>query len=783
MEQPKKSWLQLLVKQMAFNTLSIIFIIIVYLMLWIVPQINDLIVVIIQSENHWLVVPIFLSVLSVFAFLISSVNEFIYPEIPDNLKAKMPNEQVQQFQHHQDKLFTPPKDRKEVFIELKNSDDNPITEEDFEETSEEYLKRMFPKVLGTILILVAAFAVNNTAVQVYEENFWNIGHWGLLISIVLLVLLTNKKIADWLLDKLGFILKASLFPIIVIGICLSVIFIFGFMNQGGSIRDVQLFFTSLLLLALFFIIVTTSYNTHILTLKKYAFKVITFLTILIFCCYLYLFILPWGLKFLTPLSIVLICLVGVYSFLNLIRFFSARFKRFPSLPLVLVVLAFLAIITTSRPGFNHYKASETKTSIKLSDRITLEEYTKTWIQDRYQDIASSTAENPFPIIFVSSEGGGSRAGLWTFLVQSYLFDQNPDYFEKYLFSLSGASGGGVGNNLFYTQAYEILENSSATPLKYPKENNEGFYYRASTIYNADYLSSSVASLLGRDSFVSITGLFPRSFEDRGALLENEWENGFSETFNRSAESSLGAAYLAMMPELTELNRRNLNTIDSIIPVESNSYIRPLLITSVTHLQTGKRYIISPVDMKNSKYNMDVFPDLLEEYVKYNGDSTMIKRSTAMSMNARFPYLSPVARIDSVGQFGDAGYYNNIGGGVSLRLQQALMMEMEKYPELKGKYSIRQLSVTNKEKKNFKYSSQLTAPLSMIANATFAHPKESESTFDNRFSIQSAETIIENEDGEKIKPFIPLGRYLSKNSVLSMEQRLLEIETEIQKIIQ
>ena len=761
--QGEKSWLQLILQQMGKHSLSIIFILIVYAMLWVVPQINDLIMVINQADNHWIVVPVFFAILSVFAFLISTINDYIHPEIPEALKEKLSPEQIEDFYAKKKSMFKTPEDEKEVFMQFKDKGDNTINDDDFDDSSEAYTRRMFPKILGTILILVAAFAVNNTFEEVYHGELIILGNWWLLIFIGILFILLNKSAADWLARIFKPILQFKYFPIIISAICIIVIGVFGFFNQGGSIRDIHFFFYSLLLLALFFLIVSTSYNKYILDLKKYASTVITVLTILILLGYVFLFINPSGLKSVTPLSIVLICIVGVYTILNGIRYFSARNKRFPSLPLVLIILAVLAVRTTSQEDFDHYEASHVATSIDVNNRLTLDEYITEWIANRKGDIVNSTEDNPFPIILVSSEGGGSRAGLWTFLVQSYLFDQNPDYFEKYLFSLSGASGGGVGNNMFYTQAYELSQNSNATPLKYP-ENSKPFQYRASTIYNGDYLSSSVASLLGRDSFVSITGFNPTGFPDRGALLEDEWEEGFASTFERERSKSLGAAYLEMMPQKGKYD-----------------YIRPLLITNVTHLQTGQRFIISPVNMKNSAHIMDVFPDLIEEYPNKN---EMIKRSTAMSLNARFPYVSPVGRVTGVGQFGDAGYYNNIGGSVSLRLETALRSALSKDSTLTGKYDIRQLSVTNftAPSEEIAYSSQLTAPAGMIASATFAHPTESENSFTNQYSIESALTKIVNADGDTITPFIPLGRYLSRTTVKSLEQRLENIKDSVALVI-
>lgn len=772
MNNSNKTWLQLLLSELGKNSLSVVFIAIMYLMLYIVPQINDLIMVVIQAEGlaHWYVVPIFFIVLSVFAFLISKVNVYINPilNIPESIKKKLSDEEIEKHVKSQSSFFSPPDDEKDIYVKFKNKKDNEINEGDYIETRESYMAHMLPRILGTILILITAFSVNNTSQQVYENGELIFGgNWTLLALIILLLLFTNKSVVD-VIDSIKFlkpILKLKQIPFIIVALSLVLILYFGFENQGGSLKDTKNFFYSLLLLALVFVILRTSSSKSVTAINSGPAKFINALTAIILLGYIILFISPSSLKFVEPLTIVFICMVGVYTILNIVRYFAARYKWFPSLPTFLIILAILAIRTTESKNFSHYDASHVSTTIKVEDRMLLDEYINQWISDRRQEILNSSEEDPFPIILVSSEGGGSRAGLWTFLVQSYLFDKDKDYFEKYLFSLSGASGGGVGNNMFYTQAYELLENPSATPLKLTEKNKDSLLYRASLVYNNDYLSSSVAGLLGRDSFLSITGL-PLGFDDRGKILENEWEKEYANVFNRTKEGSLGAAYLDIMPKKGD-----------------HKYIRPIVITSVTHLQSGQRYIISPVNVEKDSFNMNVFPDLLKKYQKIH-PGQMIKRSTAMSMNARFPYLSPVARIDSVGQFGDAGYYNNIGGSVSLRLQVALERELAKDSLLNGKYDIRQLSVTNyvNPPDSTNYSSQLMAPVGMISKASFAHPKESVASFNNIDSIQSKQTAIYITSDEEIKPFIPLGRYLSKTAVRSMEQRLFEIQKKVDSVI-
>ena len=551
-------------------------------------------------------------------------------------------------------------------------------------------------------------------------------------------------------------------PFIILIVSLIGIVILGALNQGGTEDDTKRLFYSLLLLAIFFLMITTSYNKQILKFKnRYGARLIILMTLFIFLCYVLLFFYPQSIKLITPLSIILICLIGIYSLFLVITVLGIKWNL-PLLGMVLIFSVILATCTANKEDFSHYDATFTKEITNTpADRLDLESYIQQWVLDRKQDMTNQKPGEKFPIIFVSAEGGGSRAGLWSFLVQSYLFDQNPDYFEKHLFSMSGASGGGGGNNMFYTQAYELLENKTASPLKYLTPE-DGFNYRASIVYQQDYLSSSVACLLGRDTFKSITNLF--TFQDRGAILENEWETRFNAAFNRQ-DNPLGQSYLNMMPQTGKYK-----------------YIRPLLITNTTEMQSGQRVVISPVDISKDIHNMGVFKDLIKTYPN---KKAMIKRSTAMSMNARFPYLSPVARIRELGQFGDAGYYNNIGGDVTRRLEKALLKVITKDSSLIGKYEIKHLLISNYEGVNkLSYSSQLVAPALMIANATFAHPEESEKTLTNVLNIQSKRTYIpqetksifslissETDNVEYIKPIIPLGRYLSHAAVRSLEARL------------
>ncbi|MBX2828537.1 MAG: hypothetical protein KTR22_10245 [Flavobacteriaceae bacterium] len=760
-------WLLDVVTEIQKHFMSVVFVLIIYIMLWFVPQVNDLIIVVNQTAKHWIAVPVFFMAITVFAFFISVVGDYFDPPKPSVWNSAIDAETPER------KLFSIPKDAKEIYLEERKK--GAIRKSStFVETQQQYIKRVFPKMLGATLILTAAFAVNNTFQTVYGHDIIFTGNWGFLIAILLMLLALNQKVSD---AVMGWLFKWEWLkeygPIILMTLCFLAIIILGFFNRGGTEGDSKRLFWALTLLAVLFLLLTLSYNKLVLWFKKHIGGRLTLLFItVILVSYLILVFYPTSFEIYTPLSIIMICIIGIYTVFNIIRVFGKRLDV-PLLGFVFIVSVVLGVYQANRNNFKHYDASYT-TEVKHTpnDRMNVDDYIAAWISDRRALIQNQPEGEKFPIIMVSAEGGGSRAGLWSFLVQSSLFDKNPDYFEKYLFSMTGASGGGGGNNMFYAQAYELLENPSALPLKYQMEDAP-FDYRASSIYNKDYLSASVASLLGRDLFKSITNI--GTFRDRGAILEIQWEDQFDSIFERD-DNPLGQAYLNLLPKKGQ-----------------HEYIRPILITNTTELQSGERAIISPVSPAGNPNGLGVFSDLLEEYPKKNA---MIKRSTAMSMNARFPYVSPVARIDSVGQFGDAGYYNNIGGNVTVTLAQSLERALAQDSTLTGKYEIRQLLITNfsKPSDDITYSSQMLAPLSMIASATFAHPKQTEATLVNVHNIQSKRTPIPQqesammsfmkeltEDDGEIEPIIPLGRFLSEPAVRSMEARLAEPEVQAQLV--
>ena len=95
---------------------------------------------------------------------------------------------------------------------------------------------------------------------------------------------------------------AEYIPIGIAVLCFLIIISLGFFNQGGGKQDAENLFYALFLLAVFFLLITTSYNPIVLRFKnKYGAPVVALLTFGIFIAYLILLFKPWQLKFITPL--------------------------------------------------------------------------------------------------------------------------------------------------------------------------------------------------------------------------------------------------------------------------------------------------------------------------------------------------------------------------------------------------------------------------------------------------------------------------------------------------
>jgi hypothetical protein len=234
-----------------------------------------------------------------------------------------------------------------------------------------------------------------------------------------------------------------------------------------------------------------------------------------------------------------------------------------------------------------------------------------------------------PIILVS-EGGGLRSAYWTGLLLGAMQDGYPE-FKSRIFAISTVSGGTVGANMF------------AALCKYPALDSLGdtLTYQATmdSILSKDFLSPVLAKalfpeVLQRFLPCNLPGI--SKFADRARALELSFEKAFWKAKN------------------IEGSPRDTLLSDGFKKQHQGQQI-PALFINCTVAETGERGILSTV-------RLDTFAaaDIMDSI----GDCVDFPWSTAMSLSARFPGVSPGGRVlkntEVWRHLLDGGYHDNTG---------------------------------------------------------------------------------------------------------------------------
>lgn len=246
-----------------------------------------------------------------------------------------------------------------------------------------------------------------------------------------------------------------------------------------------------------------------------------------------------------------------------------------------------------------------------------------------------------PMVFVLSDGGGSRSGLWVTSVLGRLDARSGGDFRKNLFCLSGASGGSVGNVTYYA-----LLRRGSDPLQTGTT--------ADSVLSGDFLSHTLARMLGNDllnlicpALGSANSNGKRLLEDRAAALED----GLAAS-GRSVGLRLDSA-------ITQWFDRDPRY--------------PLLCINTTRMQDAKPGVISTFALGHDP----AFSGRLDVLDAMDPARTL-SASTCAMLSARFPYVSPAGGVPMVTDttprtdyFVDGGYFDNSGAGLVLEMLMEL----------------------------------------------------------------------------------------------------------------
>ena len=738
-------WLRMLFTEVGNNMISVIIIFLFYFILWEFPQTIDLLLIFNQVDSERIQeIPIYYALLVLLGSIMWIGPLYFDPRVYRKMSVKG--------------FFAKPP---QVFGAVgSQSGYSPVYYRKM------HIQKTVPKLLGCLLIIISSLGVLN-AFEVSEGysplniSASNIFLFTLIFFLLLLVYPVYRFIRKLLLLIPGS--KISV-PIILFLIVVGIVLL-GVLNRQDQEDVLKLFFSNSLLALLFLAFTFLFRKIGSDATKTWIFRALLGLIIVALAAYLcFAFYTPFARR-LNPLLIVLISLIAFQMLAFVLKFTGKKYKV-PLVTIFIILCFFAGESIASNNSFNHFAIEPIP---DMENRISIEEHIENWFNTRKGAILS--ADKDYPVILVSAEGGGSRAGLWSFLVHSYLHEQYPAYFSKHLFSLTGASGGGVGNAMYYVKASEVMRTNEDFSFLAENGNSNGYMYRASELYSENFLSTSISGLLGRDLFQSIFDFF--TFDDRGRLLEEQWEEAhYEHVSDFTADPLLGRAFLSYFDQ--QMMKKS----------------PPLLIINTTHIQTGQYALVSPVSFDTIN-ELPGFKDLIFNFQEEYPDATF-RLSTAMSLTARFPYISPVARVSGIGQFADAGYYDNIGGGVTKGLKDIIEAEWEKFKEKdslipadKG-LNVVQLLIKNEEQvPGLKYSTQLRAPLTALLNVRSGHTREMKEHIGDEWAINLKRTPIpppeelffsltdksESQDTTTITPILPLGRYMSRVAILSMEKRL------------
>ncbi|HTP50556.1 MAG TPA: hypothetical protein VMK42_07660 [Anaeromyxobacteraceae bacterium] len=260
----------------------------------------------------------------------------------------------------------------------------------------------------------------------------------------------------------------------------------------------------------------------------------------------------------------------------------------------------------------------------LGTRPPFSDYLASWKQPGPDsEVAGS------PVILITAEGGGIRAAYWTAAVLGRFQDEFPA-FSRHVLAISSVSGGSLGAATF----------ASLVGRTSPGPGNAGVQASAGRVLGRDFLSPTVGMLLFPDLVQRFIPAPIPAF-DRARGMELAWERALQQQGGSTAFSEPATRLWSHGP---------LGQV-------------PAVLLNATSVEEGRRFIVSPAFQ-----TAHLFEDATDGLASLGAD---VPLSTAAHLSARFPYISPLGRVEGFGHVADGGYFENSGAATLLDLLNAL----------------------------------------------------------------------------------------------------------------
>ena len=281
-------------------------------------------------------------------------------------------------------------------------------------------------------------------------------------------------------------------------------------------------------------------------------------------------------------------------------------------------------------------------------RPTIDEAYRAWYKANSELPRPAGAEPDMPavqpLIVVATAGCASRAAFWTSQVLGEIAAREPHFTDR-LFMISGVSGGSLGAMTFRSLVEAKRRGGAGGPAE------ESFAAKAADFLTSDFLTPALATGLYVDLPYHAFPFLPAP-ADRAAALEKGWETNAAEHVVAGGKAPFNSSNGALPP---------FDWADGFVATFGTSQpVWPILALNGTSVEKGKRLIFSNVDFACS--------GLAGPLTRYDGIAVLgndIPISTAVTMSARFPVISPTGGLRDVGgsvqmRVTDGGLFENFG---------------------------------------------------------------------------------------------------------------------------
>jgi hypothetical protein len=268
-----------------------------------------------------------------------------------------------------------------------------------------------------------------------------------------------------------------------------------------------------------------------------------------------------------------------------------------------------------------------------------------WLKSR----SDWRAYDHYPILLVATEGGGLRAAYFTASVLAALEEKCPG-FAQHVIAISSVSGGSVGSAVFAGQSAEQASSPAqggcnAGPIK----PGPGLLH-ARRVLTADLLSPLLGAMLFPDALQRLLPM-PVGHFDRARALEYALEAGW----RRAAVDCKGCDPERMAEPVSALFARPDRPV-------------PHLFLNATEAGTGRTVPFATWDVGDLAVPDRLVSDqerLALPHPTLVPMQNLMRRdevplSTAALLSARFPYVTPAAKLGNAGHYVDGGYFENSG---------------------------------------------------------------------------------------------------------------------------